>query len=58
MEENKRTIEEKLYTALSTSDEDMTKYSFILWFTSFSNISNVAFYSEILKMEEPQSRKF
>lgn len=58
MEENKRTIEEKLYTALSTLDEDMTKYSFILWFTSFSNISNVAFYSEILKMEEPQSRKF
>lgn len=27
MEENKRTIEEKLYIALSTSDEDMAKYS-------------------------------
>lgn len=28
MEENKSTIEEKLYIALSALDEDMAKYSF------------------------------
>lgn len=30
MEENKRTIKEKLYTALSTLDEDTAKYYFFL----------------------------
>lgn len=30
MEENKRTIKEKLYIALSTLDEDMVKYPFFL----------------------------
>lgn len=58
MEENKRTIEEKLYIALSALDEDMAKYSFFQWFTLLSNISNADFYSEILKMEEPQIRQF
>lgn len=52
MEENKRTIEDKLYIAFSALDEDVARYYFcpVIYISLVAFARNAASYSDIIKM--------